>query len=232
MVEAGMWSEIDEMKRCYDEVEGGVDMSKGIWQSIGFKEFLPLLGMWKEKHGEEEGEEGALEECRKRGIESMKTATRQYARTQVRWIRIKLLNALQSSDRIFLLDSTDPSAFGGAVTTLAVSIAKSFLSGDESSLPDPVTLSAFAAENLKPKREDFASRPDLWVQKTCELCGIVCINEYQWGIHEKSARHRRMVKKEKRSPEIEMYINANREDRARRMAGLVEVLEKRIEDLS
>ena len=225
MIENGMWSEIDDMKKNYDEMEN-VDMSKNIWQSIGFKEFLPFL----EARGAEQSKEDAgLEKLKKLGIKNMKAATRRYAKSQVRWIRIKFLNALQSSpDRIYLVDSTDPDEFGKAGSETAVSIANAFVAGEESKLPDPETLSTLARENLRPKREDFASRPDLWVQKTCEHCGNVCINEDQWRIHERSAKHRRMMNKA-RKPETGRYINAKREERKRKRVELVEVLEKHID---
>lgn len=149
MITSGMWQEIEDMKLVYDSAvicnaateEGGVDLNSGIWQSIGFKEFLPFLEM--RDNVSQEGEE-ELEDVRKAGLESMKTATRQYARSQVKWIRIKFLNALKTGGNetterddtqqakktrnengdIFLLDSTDVTSFSEAVSRTAVNIAK------------------------------------------------------------------------------------------------------------
>lgn len=56
----------------------------------------------------------------------MKSATRQYARTQIKWIRIKFLNALrgEGAGAVFLLDSTDLDAFKTSVVDKGVEIAK------------------------------------------------------------------------------------------------------------
>lgn len=150
MIMSGMWQEIKEMKLIYDSAvaqnaaaaDGDeVDLNSGIWQSIGFKEFLPFLEMQGEISQKEEDKEKELEEIKKAGLESMKTATRQYARSQIKWIRIKFLNALgvagneagdtqqtkkkrNENGDIFLLDSTDVASFPETVSRTAVDITK------------------------------------------------------------------------------------------------------------
>lgn len=142
-----MWQEIEEMKLIYDSAivhnataaDGDeVDMNSGIWQSIGFKEFLPFLEIQGDIAQKGEDKEKGLEGIKKAGLESMKTATRQYARSQIKWIRIKFLNALRiagneagdtqqtrnESGDIFLLDSTDVASFLETVSHTAVNIAK------------------------------------------------------------------------------------------------------------
>lgn len=261
MIESGMWDEIEEMKRIYDDAvernktseEGAVDLNSGIWQSIGFKEFLPYLDLRSQGAGEKE-----LQELRQTGLSGMKTATRQYARSQIKWIRIKFLNALKAGEidsdgqagnrhgDIFLLDSTDASIFSETVSRTAVDIAKSntrksftlytipiltfieFTSGQP--LLDPLTLSALAAASLTPKRAyDLADRPDLWVQRVCELCGVTCTNDAEWRIHEKSQRHKKTVSREKRRPEVEAFIRRREEAAAKKglLGELVGVLEAR-----
>ncbi|CUS09330.1 unnamed protein product [Tuber aestivum] len=240
MIDGGMWIEVEEMKKTYDSME--VDMTKGIWQSIGFKEFLPYLQLYASRcqqqqqnpdPGPEEAKEklrAELEQARTRCIETMKTATRQYARTQTRWIRIKLLNTLRLPSHIYLLNSTDPLAITKTVTNPALALAEQFLASGDPSLPDPRSLSALAEENLKPKREDFSSRPDLWVKKTCEVCGATCINGDMWELHVKSSRHKRLVRKAAMKEEVEGYIRARKEERDRKRVELVRVLERRVED--
>ncbi|RPB00128.1 tRNA isopentenyltransferase [Choiromyces venosus 120613-1] len=238
MIDGGMWAEIEEMKKTYDSTE--VDMTKGIWQSIGFKELLPYLQLRdsQQRDPESESEEdkeklqAELAQSRICCIETMKTATRQYARTQNRWIRIKILNALRPPSHIYLLNSTNPSTFIKTVTNPALTLAKQFLASENPSMPDPRSLSTLAEENLKPKREDFSSRPDLWVKKTCEVCGVTCINEEMWGRHIKSSRHKRLVKKAAMKEEVEGYILAKKEQRDMKRAELVKVSERRVEDLS
>lgn len=279
MIGSGMWEEIEEMKVIYDSAvarneaaaEGGVDLNSGIWQSIGFKEFLPFLEMRNEIAREGEEKQMELEEVRKAGLESMKTATRQYARSQVKWIRIKLLNALETGEKeavgdaqraekkrnengdIFLLDSTDVTSFSETVSRTAVAISKGecstqlyqhkqipefkltlFIFTDFLSstipLPDPHSLSSLARTSLLPKRAyDLADRPDLWVQRTCELCGVICTNIDEWQIHKMSQRHKKTVSREKRRPEVEMFIRMRKdkeeEERRRVLGELVGALE-------
>ncbi|PWW80455.1 tRNA isopentenyltransferase [Tuber magnatum] len=242
MIDGGMWAEVEEMKETYDSME--VDMTKGIWQSIGFKELLPYLqlcGSHRQQQQQnpdpgQEGAEGELraeqEQARTRCIETVKTATRQYARTQTRWIRIKLLNTLRPPSHIYLLDSTNPSTITKTVTNTAFALAEQFLADGDPSLPDPCSLSALAKENIKPKREDFSSRPDLWAKKTCEVCGVTCINGDMWELHVKSSRHKRLVKRAAMKEEVEGYIRARKEERDRKRVELVKVLERRVEDLA
>lgn len=97
-------------------------------------------------------------------------------------------------------------------------------------LPDPLSLSLLARTSLLPKRAyDLADRPDLWVQRTCDLCGVICTNSDEWQIHNKSQRHRKTASREKRRPEVEMFIRMRKdkeEEARRRVVGeLVNVLE-------
>ena len=266
MVSEGLFDEIEELWGWYLSLKEGekeVDWEKGVWQSIGFKEFLPWLqarreaGLGELKGGEKvvgegekvvEGEVGEmLEMLRRKGLERMKIGTIQYARTQVKWIRIKLVNAVreaneeeemdgeegegkvgreelqqgeansqdtpcigsaedppegsrpkQPSNLLYLLDSSDISHFTEYVSKPAISIAKSFLSPfapDSHPLPDPLSLSDLAASCLKPKRDyDLSRRPDLWVKRTCEVCGITTVDEESWKQHEGSGKHKRKVR--------------------------------------
>ena len=289
MVSQGLFGEIFELWEYYKSLGAEVDLERGVWQSIGFKEFLPWLQARKKfgldedmpsKAGaragtepgavdvqeEEEGVGERLECLRKEGLEKMRVATIQYARTQVKWIRIKLMNAVkeaneddqeeaeaevsgfvwgesgiaggeltgakgktkgnatdydavsapapapdlnstttfqqksctQPSNILYLLDSSDASKFTETVSNPAISIAKSFLcppSTTTNHLPDPLSLSNLAASCLKPRRNyDLSKRPDLWVKRTCEICGVTTVDEDSWSKHEASARHRRMFR--------------------------------------
>ncbi|KAF8427422.1 IPP transferase-domain-containing protein [Tirmania nivea] len=113
MVNEGLFDEIEELWRLYlskKEREKEVDLEKGVWQSIGFKEFLPWLQArreaqlgefkeWKKISGKGERKmEVELENLREQGLERMKIGTARYARTQVKWIRIKLINAVRNAN--------------------------------------------------------------------------------------------------------------------------------------
>ena len=200
-----MWEEVLEMHQIYRKLggaAGGVDLNTGIWQSIGFKEFLPCL------EGDN-GDEAREEEAKKKAMEEMKTATRQYARQQVKWVRIKFLNALRArgtDDSIYLLDSSDVPHYNRNVTEPAIRIARAFLEGEEV-LPDPLALGKLAKENLAAKREyDMGQRPDLWVQRRCEVCGVVATNVPEWEAHVGSSKHKKRIAGRKKKLEAEEFL--------------------------
>jgi len=136
MMESGMWREIEEMEVLYNSIgRENIDLNSGIWQSIGFKEFLPYLDL-RNSSGRGGGggggggarrEDEHTERTKDRAIEDMKTATRQYARSQTRWIRIKFLHALAANGgtgNLFLLDSTDSARYDDIVVKPGIQIAK------------------------------------------------------------------------------------------------------------
>lgn len=195
MLANGLLSEVDELTQFRTEYEArtgaSVDQSRGIWVSIGYKEFLDYQALLAENALPSVD----LERKKIAAIEKTQAATRQYANRQARWIRIKLLNALASAgskSNMFLLDGSDLSKWRDQVTDPATTITDNFLSGQP--LTDPMTLSVAAAENLTPKRNyDLGQRPDLWQKKVCETCGTVSITENDWKLHGKSRAHRRAV---------------------------------------
>ena len=158
------------------------------------------------------------------GIEKTQAATRQYANRQLKWIRIKLLNAFIEEceqGNIFLLDGTDLSTWDSSVVQPALQVTGQFLSGQD--LPAPASLSAAAEEMLVPKRNyDLGKRPDLWQKRTCDACGMVAVTENDWTQHVKSRAHRRAVGIQKKQQNTE-YPRKERRDDAREE--LVDVLE-------
>lgn len=195
MVDAGLMNEVEQISGFLrTEQEGGrdVDRSKGIWVSIGFKEFEAYQAAKAANATEKE-----LERLRIEGVERTQAATRQYAKRQVRWIRIKLMHALaaaEASRNLFLLDGTGLGEWKTMVAQPAIDITQSFLDGAK--LPDPVQLSSAAAELLIPKREyDISQRRDLWQRRTCDVCGVVAVTDVSWTQHLKSKGHKHALKR-------------------------------------
>ncbi|KAK8136103.1 tRNA delta-isopentenylpyrophosphate transferase family protein [Apiospora sp. TS-2023a] len=198
MERAGLMDEVKELHhylRDQSALGNDVDRTRGIWQSIGFKQFEPFLD--GERDGVPSDELGKL---RATGLEDMKTATRQYARSQLRWIRLKTAPALKERDALryfYLLDSSDASNFSENVLSPASEIAKLFLDGQELPLPAGVSetaaeiLSAFDDENMKPKPVFEARR--------CDLCNVTLTSEDQWNKHLKGRSHRRVLKHKSRT---------------------------------
>jgi tRNA dimethylallyltransferase len=216
MLDRGLLSEVSTLSTFCAEHETltqtSIDQSRGIWVSIGYKEFLHYQSALRDASTTE----ADLEKFRVAAIEKTQAATRQYAKHQIRWIRIKLLNALPpaTTPTIYLLDGSDLSSWSSSVLDPALSITSSFLSGNP--LPDPLSMSEAAAEMLVPKREyDLATRPDLWQKRVCDTCGTVSITENDWRLHGQSRAHRRAVGVKKKAEN-------------KRLAGMVET--KELED--
>jgi tRNA dimethylallyltransferase len=192
---------MDEVRELYEfkhkkEVEGQrLDMTKGIWQSIGYKQFEPYLS------AVDEGREAAeLEKLKSAGLEEMKSATRRYAVYQTRWIRLKQIPRIrdigpEAMNNMYLLDSTDVSAYGQNVVEPAIELTEQFLKGEER--PLPTEISSLAKEvltqvgNPPPKATPC--------KRTCEVCHTVLMTEEAWKQHLKSSTHRRVVRKKART---------------------------------
>jgi tRNA dimethylallyltransferase len=193
MIDNGLMAEISEMQEYLQaRTTSGheVDRSKGIWQSIGFKEFDSYLRTVSD--------EDPMEDLKQEAVIRMKVATRQYAKAQVRWITYKtlpLLRQAQALDRLFLLDSTQVKNWNKYVSEPAAEITEKFLSGEE--LPEPTGLSATAREVLSAKLED-STKEETRVQRTCELCKTTTVTEEAWQKHVKGRPHQRAVRNAKR----------------------------------
>ena len=150
-----------------------IDQSHGIWVAIGYKEFLPyILDASRPKM------------LRQKCIERTKSATRQYAKRQDRWIRLRLQRALSAADlmhRMFLLDATDFSQWSERVDAKAQDITAAFIGG--SALPEPDSLSDAAMRLLVPPEEEAK------VPRYCESCEKTLMFHREWIAHLKSRGH-------------------------------------------
>ncbi|GME48400.1 tRNA isopentenyltransferase [Neofusicoccum parvum] len=196
MLANGLLSEVDTLDRFLQQRESEgkpVDRTRGIWVSIGYKEFEAYQRALKSGTADEK----ELEKLKSLAIEQVQAGTRQYAKRQIRWIRIKLLHALanaNASNSLYLLDGSDLSRWRETVESPALDLAAKFLEGE--SLPEPQSISEAAADMLTPKREyDLSERRDLWQRKTCETCNTVAVTESDWNKHIQSRGHKIREKK-------------------------------------
>ena len=198
MVERGLLheaKELDELRRMYERVGTPVDLTRGIWASIGYKEFRNYLGAlaYTETNGNEVAR--LLEEA----IEQTQTATRQYAKNQLRWIRIKLVNALSNASAagMFVLDTNEPSQWTNTVLAPASNYVDSFLRGD--TLPNPWEEGPSASELLTSAQDyDLGRRRDLWQSQTCDICRVTAVTEKAWQQHVGGRNHRGALKAQKK----------------------------------
>jgi tRNA dimethylallyltransferase len=199
MVKAGLLEEVKAMNSflLQQEIQGTpVDRTRGIWVSIGFKEFEQYLKALESGTGSPEELSRLLESS----IEQTQAATRQYAKRQVRWIRLKLVPALKDDnalDKLYLLDGTDVSKWKGTVAKPAIDIVTSFLQGRE--LEPPLDICQAASEILTAAETGIDKKPDVWFRQVCDLCNITAVTDTQWQIHLKSRRHRALTKKKQRN---------------------------------
>lgn len=197
MLEAGLMNEVFQLfaHKKSEEAQGrAVHLDKGIWQSIGYRQFEPYL------KAKEEGVEGSeLEKLRQAGIEDMKTATRRYANYQNKWTRTKKIPRLkeegpQALDALYLLDSTNVSLFKETVIEPAVELTTQFLAGAQRKHPSEV--SELAKRVLE--KHSVVQPETVWMQRTCDLCQKTLVTEASWLAHLKTRQHRAKLKYKKR----------------------------------
>jgi tRNA dimethylallyltransferase len=195
MIEKGLLSEVQTLSdfaASHEESTGTtVDLGRGVWVSIGYKEFLDYqAGLSNPSLSDSD-----IAQLKLAAVEKTQAATRRYAKRQIRWIQIKFLNALIASGQehnMFLLDGSDLAKWEDDVVKPSINVTEQFLAGQP--LPNPSEVSQVAREMLTPKRDyDLAQRPDLWQKKVCETCGTVAVTENDWHLHIKSRAHRRAV---------------------------------------
>jgi tRNA dimethylallyltransferase len=199
---------LDEVRTLHDyatehSAQQPIDDSRGIWVSIGYKEFSAYTAALASG----EASDTDLQALKDEAIERTKIATRQYAKRQTRWIRIKLLQALQAAhatSSLYLLDGTSVADFEAKVLSPAADVTRDFLAGGP--MPEPKDLSAAAAEVFTAAvshqdPESGASAPKKWLRQKCELCGVTCVTEKQWAAHARSRAHRRLVSKKRKLEE-------------------------------
>jgi tRNA dimethylallyltransferase len=183
MIEEGLY--LDRFEREQDAKGHPVDTGKGIWISIGYKELKPYVKAMRTG----DLDQASLDSLRESCIEDTKVATRQYARRQKRWIRIRLANSLEeagATKHFFVLDSTDLEHWKSNVTIPSQSILGDFLKGE--SLPDPRSLSEMAHKVL-PTFSLKGSRHQTFLARTCDVCDKTATTDREWERHLASRRH-------------------------------------------
>nr|BCT26318.1 isopentenyl transferase [Euura sp. 'Pontania] len=186
MLESGLVQELLNFHDAYNQerikAKALPDYTKGIFQTIGFKEFHEYLILSKEDRESDKGKK-LLEE----GIEDLKLRTRRYARKQQRWVTNRFIKrGDRQTPPIYLLDSTDVGKWEENVFAPAVSIIDDKISGKTPS-----------REPLNSNRIEKAVHSDMSTAEShyCKTCRRVLIGDYQWKAHMEGRKHQRMVNK-------------------------------------
>ncbi|KKK22460.1 hypothetical protein AOCH_001957 [Aspergillus ochraceoroseus] len=213
MIDQGLMSEANRMSDYLQEKESQgvtVDSTRGVWVSIGFKELAPYFEAVRD--GSKTDKE--LETLKQTCIESVKTATRQYSGSQIKWIRNKLWNALAEAGltgRLFVLDSSNVEDWAKNITDPSERLVQSLLKGEP--LPDPKSLSDLARTTLgaKEAQPQILDANPITKCMTCEVCQKTMTNEDQWNVHINGHAHKRVVKALARRAQRDEYLRKQQE---------------------
>ncbi|CAG4950894.1 unnamed protein product [Colias eurytheme] len=184
MIEEGL---IEELLSFHDRhnkqrIQDGKppDYTKGVFQTLGFKEFHEYLILPEEKKNSDEGKK-LLEQS----IENMKIGTRRYARRQNKMIRGRFLQIpTREVPPIFELDTTDISKWDEEVLNKAICVIDSFMSN-----------SSCKYEPLKPKINEERLTLNGHSSNHCDVCNRLIIGDKEYAIHLASNKHRKVLKK-------------------------------------
>lgn len=191
MVASGLFEEAFEMSNFYTQQLSNartLDLDKGIWVSIGYKEILPYIAAFRTGGYSQDELSRIRDEC----VDAVMAKTRRYAKRQIRQIRLTFMDFLakaSSLDRLFLLDCTDLDRWTEMVSEPGERIADAFLTNR--CLPEPGSLSELASAVLASARakpgiaEVFARR--------CTMCDRLMMTEHEWNAHLKSSGHKKVI---------------------------------------
>lgn len=186
MLNRGLLAELERFHEDYNQqrCRSGhkADYEKGIFQTIGFKEFHNYLVLEPDIRGTDEGNK-ILRDC----IKEMKISTRQYAKRQLKWIRRRFL---QSGSRdlppIFkLTTSMDDENWNEQVREPAFKIV-------ESLLEDHVLSDDLNKLKENPRNQDVSNNPG---KLYCEACDRIFIGTHHIEGHLKSKLHQKNTKR-------------------------------------
>ncbi|KAI1767476.1 tRNA isopentenyltransferase [Hypoxylon sp. FL1150] len=198
MYRNGLMDEVRSLHRSRQlrsEQGDPVDPTRGIWQSIGYKQMEPFLEAERD-----DGNPCRADQLKEAGLEEIRIATRQYAKYQLRWIRRKSIPVIKehgAMDYLFLLDSSNANAFSVDVLTPAADICQKFLDGQ--ALVGPTDVSTTASEVLAAFEKDSAPSQSIFRVRTCEICDVTLPSEDQWEEHIKGRKHRGALQKRKKT---------------------------------
>ncbi|CAL1184931.1 unnamed protein product [Candida parapsilosis] len=211
MMETGAEKEIDELFQHYSN--NNCDCTSGIFQVIGFKEFL----QWLENNKQNETDFA-------HGLERMKIRTRQYAKYQVKWIQKTLHLELQkeakfdyvNGGRLYILDATDLSEWEDNVCNRGLAIAEQFFQ-QKVTLPEtPGHLAGLLTEKTNLKSNKVIGSEQRWKHFKCDVCkdkngdSFVAVGEDSWSRHLNSRRHKKNTSASGKRKHVEEMIRLHK----------------------
>ncbi|GMF04692.1 unnamed protein product [[Candida] boidinii] len=196
MMKAGAITELQELYDYYRKLNPAPDCERGVWQVIGFKEFLPWLT--KESNlkllqglNNEAGEANQISYAAimgdkdfERCLDDMKLRTRRYSRRQVKWIKNLLIPELNNEAKLgfpsfgktYLLDASDLEKWNSQVKDRGVQICKQFLATGKvpedikqqpNTIQQELITPPSSSEDLSELRK---SKEQKWKHYSCDIC--------------------------------------------------------------
>ncbi|KAG5335048.1 MOD5 dimethylallyltransferase, partial [Acromyrmex charruanus] len=171
------------------------DYTKGIFQSIGFKEFHTYLILPEKERASEKGKK-----LLQQGIDDLKLVTRRYAKRQDKWVMNRLI---RRGDRqvppVYSLDCTDVTKWDSRVLEPAAAIISAIL---HDAKPEQQPLN----ENFENQKTTDSSTN---IYNYCKVCERVFVEEHQWQAHLEGGKHMKALKKKKKIAEDTHSRNVN-----------------------
>jgi len=174
MVERGMVQELADFYKDITQSKNDcgetLDYTKGILQSIGFKEFRSFLALDPQDRNTEIGTKQF-----EQGVNLLKIATRQYSRRQAKWMKRRFLLESRDAPPVYRVNSSDPEHWQQNCFDPAVSILSAYLEG---STPEAQPLARISV----PKEEHDENRRTFH----CNICqrhfsGLLQLNAHLSG---------------------------------------------------
>uniref|UniRef100_A0A6G1SBQ9 tRNA dimethylallyltransferase, mitochondrial n=1 Tax=Aceria tosichella TaxID=561515 RepID=A0A6G1SBQ9_9ACAR len=186
MLDRGLLAELEDFHENYNKqrlTDGKKpEYDKGVFQTIGFKEFHDYLMLDTTTKESDEGNK-----ILKRSIQRMKISTRQYAKRQLKWIRRRFLQSgTRDLPSVFKLETSfDEQGWLAQVQEPAYKIVSCFLEGRDY----PGELLEFKKE---PEKQEAVNNPG---KHYCEICDRTFIGSFNIESHIMSKRHRKTAEK-------------------------------------
>ncbi|XP_034489095.1 tRNA dimethylallyltransferase [Drosophila innubila] len=207
MLQQGLLKELRQFHNSYADVTVQA-YTKGVLQTIGYKEFVPYLLKYKQEQDDSlqeylqthqyqlptkqqlltmEGELAESLQLLSSCCDELKLVTRRYSKKQLKWINNRFL---ASKDRqvpdLYELDTSDVNSWQDCVYKKAESIIESYRL-DEITEIAPMPKRIHPGAGLNEETSNF-----------CGICERHFIGEYQWELHLKSNKHKRRRESKRR----------------------------------
>lgn len=201
---------LEEIRTFHDSLavsQAPKDYTKGILQTIGFKEFIPYLDEYDQSQ-DNLITEYIKNDCRtakpngfdllQKCLEELRIATKRYSKKQIKWVKHRFLGCTnRTMPLLYALDTSNPENWTKDVYEPAVDVVQSYISNCQ--------------PNLKPLEPIANPRANLNEDVTnfCTICQRHFIGEYQWNIHRKSNKHKKMLQKHHKQIKSEECVSWN-----------------------